>query len=597
MLFEDKVTILKYLNSRGFQVSYSWYSIERIPLHRRGAVLDLDCPGRNKILWKINKEKAFGMHTEWLLLNRVQKESDQHLNGQIFMSEAVISVAESYALPGSCVKLLQLIDDVEKLYYFDMYRVTIREPMQFQLDWSGSKKLPLPEIVPRCEYRKRSNFGGITMKSASIIKFPDFFKGFESLDYREVDTWAKMHFPMMVLLTEQLNFIQNITITDLYGWETNGSFDGLMGLLQREEIDFGATGFFMRKDRMKVSDFSAETFYVRTAITFKQPTLSSVSNIFVLPFSKLVWIAGASLTLLVAVILASEYFLTKKISIYPYKEKHAATADLITMVMSTVCQQGTELNPISLPSRITVFLFSLFAFFLYTSYSANIVALLQSSAPVIKTINDLTKSHLKFKVQNDIYNEIYFKEAVDKAIIDLYKVKVKPQGKEAYCSPDIGVKYMRTGTYAYDGETNLIYKFISDTFEEDEKCSLSEMDLFYLPALAVPVVKRSGHREHLTRMMSWQREVGMFSRIKSVWLAPKPQCGSNGSGFVNVGLADFLPALLVFVYGAAVTTGLFILEILFHYRNKLRWRNSICGGKIVVTDLRTNAEIGWTVKQ
>lgn len=59
-----------------------------------------------------------------------------------------------------------------------------------------------------------------------------------------------------------------------------------------------------------------------------------------LPFSKLVWIAGASLTLLVAVILASEYFLTKKISIYPYKEKHAATADLITMVMSTVCQQG-----------------------------------------------------------------------------------------------------------------------------------------------------------------------------------------------------------------------------------------------------------------
>lgn len=49
----------------------------------------------------------------------------------------------------------------------------------------------------------------------------------------------------------------------MYGWETNGSFDGLMGLLQREEIDFGATGFFMRKDRMKVSDFSAETFYVR----------------------------------------------------------------------------------------------------------------------------------------------------------------------------------------------------------------------------------------------------------------------------------------------------------------------------------------------
>ncbi|KAK9504379.1 hypothetical protein O3M35_010722 [Rhynocoris fuscipes] len=439
--------------------------------------------------------------------------------------------------------------------------------MKFQLDWSGPVDVQLPEEALNCAQRDRSDFGGVTLKSATIIKFPQYFNGFESLENREFDNWVKLHYPIISLLGNQLNFSMNVSFIDFYGWESpNGSFDGLMGLLQREEIDLAATGFFMRKDRMAISEYTAETVFVRTAIIFKQPTLSSVSNIFILPFSQLVWISCGCLTVLVGIILAVEYILSKKIYSNPYKEVHATPADLVTMVLSTVCQQGTELNPLSLPSRITVFLFSLFAFFLYTSYSANIVALLQSTAPVIKTLSDLTKSHLKFKVYTERYNEEYFNEAVDKDIIDLYELKVKPQGKDAYCTPKEGVALMRTGKYAFNGETNTIYKFISDTFEEDEKCSLSEMKLFTLPVLSVPVVKRSGHRELVTRKLAWQKETGLMSRIESDWLAPKPECGSNGSGFVNVGLADFLPALLVFLYGVAVTSAVFIVELIFYYR-------------------------------
>lgn len=50
-----------------------------------------------------------------------------------------------------------------------------------------------------------------------------------------------------------------------YGWDVseNGSFDGLMGQLQRRDIDFAATGFFMRSDRMRVVDFTSETYHIR----------------------------------------------------------------------------------------------------------------------------------------------------------------------------------------------------------------------------------------------------------------------------------------------------------------------------------------------
>lgn len=44
-------------------------------------------------------------------------------------------------------------------------------------------------------------------------------------------------------------------------------------------------------------------------------------------------------------------------------------------------------------------------------------------------------------------------------------------------------------------EVALGYQLISDTFTEKEKCGLSEMQLFPIPILALPLVKHSGYRD------------------------------------------------------------------------------------------------------
>lgn len=46
---------------------------------------------------------------------------------------------------------------------------------------------------------------------------------------------------------------------------------------------------------------------------------------------------------------------------------------------------------------------------LYASYTANIVALLQSTTDSIKTVTDLYNSPLKLGAQDVIYNRYYFK--------------------------------------------------------------------------------------------------------------------------------------------------------------------------------------------
>lgn len=46
--------------------------------------------------------------------------------------------------------------------------------------------------------------------------------------------------------------------------------------------------------------------------------------------------------------------------------------------------------------------------FLYTSYSANIVALLQSPSTRIKTLKDLYESRLEIGVDDTVFNRYYF---------------------------------------------------------------------------------------------------------------------------------------------------------------------------------------------
>lgn len=62
-------------------------------------------------------------------------------------------------------------------FYFNMYRVTMREPMQFQLDWSGSID-DLPSLLTPCSNYNRSNFGGATLNAAVVVSNLKYNKTF-----------------------------------------------------------------------------------------------------------------------------------------------------------------------------------------------------------------------------------------------------------------------------------------------------------------------------------------------------------------------------------------------------------------------------------
>lgn len=64
--------------------------------------------------------------------------------------------------------------------------------------------------------------------------------------------------------------------------------------------------------------------------------------------------------------------------------------------------------PRSAASRIIMIVAFTILMFLYTSYSASIVALLQSPSTRIKTLKDLYESRLEIGVDDTVFNRYYF---------------------------------------------------------------------------------------------------------------------------------------------------------------------------------------------
>jgi len=177
----------------------------------------------------------------------------------------------------------------------------------------------------------------------------------------------------------------------------------------------------------------------RTLAIFRQPPLSSVNNIFTLPFALNVWIMMIAMLFVFTVALI---FLTWTTNRLKGEKTQLSTAfDTVTMVLGAICQQGKEMScPAftrvfdvrienstrefvkanvfvssgvsitirSVPARLATFTLFLSAVFLFTSYAASIVILLESTSQTITSLEDLAEKPITFSVQDTKHNYVYF---------------------------------------------------------------------------------------------------------------------------------------------------------------------------------------------
>lgn len=178
-------------------------------------------------------------------------------------------------------------------------------------------------------------------------------------------------------------------------------------------VHLGTPAFFT-DGRTEIIDFIAVTTPTRMKFIFRAPPLSYVANVFVLPFDTMVWYGCLIMVTIIPVALFaiskwewSEPVFRKKIESMQTALR-GEFSDVIMLEFSAVSQQGYDVEPKSISGRIATIFTFVMLMFLYTAYSAYIVALLQTTTDSIKTVEDLLSSRIKLGVEDIVYAHHYF---------------------------------------------------------------------------------------------------------------------------------------------------------------------------------------------
>lgn len=94
------------------------------------------------------------------------------------------------------------------------------------------------------------------------MAYPERFTYWDDPKVQHVDIFTKGTIGVAANMRENLNMSCAIIQMDNYGWNINGTFNGVMGLFQQKKIQALSHATIMREDRLKAVEFTAEVFVV-----------------------------------------------------------------------------------------------------------------------------------------------------------------------------------------------------------------------------------------------------------------------------------------------------------------------------------------------
>lgn len=126
---------------------------------------------------------------------------------------------------------------------------------------------------------------------------------------------------------------------------------------------------------------------------------------------------------------------------------------------------------------------------------------------------------------------------------------------------------MRKGLFAFHMELGVGYKIVGETFQEDEKCGIQEIQYLQVVDPYYAVQKNSSYKELFKISLLLLRELGFQERENSLLYTKKPRCAGINSKFISVGLIDIEPALYIYLYGVGFSVLICGLEkFIYFYR-------------------------------
>ncbi|CAO1308567.1 unnamed protein product [Diamesa tonsa] len=565
---DDAVQLIKSLNVKNFMVTIRQPSSDNFPSyneHHNYIILDMACEHTKGLLLQIAFEEIF--RYKIIVLDTMENASE-------------LTVLEFFkdfnVLPSS--ELFYFVQKTDGILVNQLYRTSINSELIEEIygKWSKENNSFTDLRLVKITSRRRQNLRKTNLKASMVITNNDTLNHLDDYHDQHIDTITKVNYILTNYLIHYLNATVNYSIVSTWGYKDNetGDWSGMIGELVTKKADLGASPLFFTTDRVEIIDYIACTSETRSKFIFRSPKLSYTDNVFLLPFDSNVWLSLGALMLVGSVILFIAAGAEWKSNLTQNDPNDSSILkpnfyESFFLIICGFCQQGSFALPKSFPARIITMLCFTAMMFMYASYSANIVALLQSPSSKIRTLQDLYNSRLKFGVDDTVFNHFYFSHAVEPLRRAIYENKIRQKnGNEAFMNLAQGVEQVREGLFAFHMELGVGYKIISETFQEDEKCGLQEIQYLQVIDPFYAIQKNSSYKELFKIGLLRMHEHGLQERENSLLYTKKPKCSGRSAKFISVSIVDIEPAIYIFLYGVGLSFVIFLTEILIH---KIGW--------------------------
>ncbi|XP_039444181.1 ionotropic receptor 75a-like [Culex pipiens pallens] len=532
--------------------------------HRNLLVVDASCPGTKRLLQQAGQLLYY--RVKWIVIDRGNLDCGRFL--RFFDDLKVLISSEVYYLCAG--------EGVEGYSVRQVYRYSIESSLVEEVFgyWYRGVVVRNDHAAIAASVR-RQNLNRFKLRASVVITHNATLNHLEDYKEKHVDTITKKNYFLTKYMIENLNATVQYSYVNSWGYRNpkTGRFSGMIGELQADQADLGATALFLTADRIREIDYLSMTTPTRAKFIFRSPKLSVTDNVFILPFNGTVWMCIISFIVLSATLLLIIMLVEFRYTTVRYGSFRPTLMDTMMNMFGTSCQQGSFMEPKSLPTRCLILLSLIVLMFLYASYSANIVALIQSPSRKIRTVEDLLNSRLETGAEDTVYNKYYFMhetEPIRKALFER-KMRSRDGSLDRFIPLEKGVERLRQGLYAFHVELGVGYKVISETYQEDEKCGLQEIEYLNIIDPYYAVQKNSSFREIVRLSLFKLREFGIQGREHSMLYTKKPTC-SGGSSFIPVTIVDVWPALVLLWWGFGIAAGLVVGEFGLKKRRDIRGR-------------------------
>nr|XP_045588543.1 probable glutamate receptor [Procambarus clarkii] len=335
------------------------------------------------------------------------------------------------------------------------------------------------------------------------------------------------------------------------GPQPNGSWTGMLGMLQRQEVELAIGPFGVTDLRETVCDFSVPVYSENNAILMVRPTLHNDIAGFLKPFVTEIWVL--TLVSMLSVVGALTLLVRAEDKIY-----NLSTSDTLAKTaiwsLKTITQEGAKWLPKKDAGRLIATTWLLASFVFTSCYSGILTAMLtvpRVTIPIDSLADLVAQTHLPWRLEAGSMMYQYFKESGDEVRRKVFR-GVSGVFPDCWAAREDIAK----GKFAAICDKTTMKKAMSWDFSTSGKCHLyiSSERVYSNALISMAFTTNSTYLARANQIIFTVKESGLLDKWLGAQLTNTSQClrpptSDQGAGIASLTVEVFLGPFLVLAAG------------------------------------------------